>query len=137
MSDPQLPLQAAMLTAAKSAPAVTNIIGEGAAIRFYDRTPASPVYPMATFGPMQTIPDYDSCGTVYEVAAQVDCWSMAVGFPEVKRLGAALTAALDAKLTVTGWVVDRHRCTVRTQREADGLTSRSIISIRYWLRPAA
>lgn len=137
MNDPQLPLQAAMLAAAKAAPAVVALLGTGSAIRFYDRTPDSPAYPMATFGPMQTIPDYDSCGTVYEIAAQVDCWSMAVGFPEVKRLTAAMVAALDQKLTVTGWVVDRHRCTVRTQREADGLTSRSIISLRYWLRSAA
>ncbi|WP_312128094.1 DUF3168 domain-containing protein [Brevundimonas sp.] len=137
MSDPQLPLQAAMLAAAKASPAVTALLGSGSAIRFYDRTPDKPDYPMATFGPMQTIPDYDSCGTVYEIAAQVDCWSMAVGFPEVKRLTAAMVAALDQKLSVTGWAVDRRRCTVRTQREADGLTSRSIISLRYWLRPAA
>ncbi|WP_292039031.1 MULTISPECIES: DUF3168 domain-containing protein [unclassified Brevundimonas] len=137
MSDPQLPLQAAMLAAAKTSAAVTALLGSGSAIRFYDRTPDKPDYPMATFGPMQTIPDYDGCGTVYEIAAQVDCWSMAVGFPEVKRLTAAMVAALDQKLSVTGWTVDRHRCTVRTQREADGLTSRSIISLRYWLRPAA
>lgn len=140
MKDPQLPLQAAMLAAAKASAPVTAFIGSGTAIRFYDRTPAAAniVYPMVTFGPMQTIPDYDSCGHLSEVSVQIDCWSMAVGYPEVKALAAALVDALDASLTVAGWVVVLFEVrSNQTRREADNLTSRAILSLRYVLRPAA
>lgn len=135
MKDPQLPLQAAILTTAKATGAVTAILGSGTACRFYDRSPASPTYPMATFGPMQTVPDYDGCGNLAEVFAQIDCWSMAVGYPEVKALSDALTRALDAGLTVTGWTIVLFEVrSLRTVREADGLTSHAIIELRYVLR---
>lgn len=138
MKDPQLPLQAAILAAAKASGAVTAIIGAGPGTRFYDRTPSSPTYPMATFGPMQTVPDYDGCGHLAEVFVQIDCWSMAVGYPEVKALAAALVDALDASLTVTGWAVVLFEVrSNQTRRESDNLTSRAILSLRYVLRPAA
>lgn len=138
MNDPQLPLQAAILSTAKAAPAVTAILGDGEAIRFYDRAPNPATYPMATFGPMQTVPDYDGCGWLAEVFAQIDLWSTAVGFPEVKGLADTLTAALDAGLTVEGWTVVRFGVrSLQTRREPDGLTSRAILNLFYVLRPAA
>lgn len=135
MNDPQLPLQLAILAAARVAPAVTAIIGAGPDARFYDRAPSKPTYPMTTFGPMQTVPDYDGCGNVAEVFVQIDCWSMAVGYGEVKALAHALMQALDAGLTVAGFTVQLFEVrSMRTQREGDNLTSRAIINLRYVLR---
>lgn len=140
MSDPQLALQDAMVAAARTSPAVGALIGSGTACRFYDRTPAAAdaVYPMATLGPMQTVPDYDGCGRLWEVFAHIDCWSEGVGFAEAKTLGAALSGALDAVLTVTGWtVVQRRLRSMETRREPDNKTSRAILRLSYVLRPSA
>lgn len=138
MSDPQLPLQDALVGAARASPAVAAVIGAGTACRFYDRTPTRPTYPMATLGPMQTVPDYTGCGALSEVFVQIDCWSEAVGYAEAKRLASALAGAFDAALVVAGWVVVQHRIqSIDTRREADNLTSRAILRLRYVLRPAA
>ncbi|WP_298698185.1 DUF3168 domain-containing protein [uncultured Brevundimonas sp.] len=138
MKDPQVDLQPALVAAARASAAVGAVIGTGEACRFYDRAPANPTYPMATLGPMQTVPDYTGCGALPEVFVQIDCWSTAVGFREARTLARALAQALDAALTVTGWTVAIHAVqSIDTRREADNLTSRAILRLRYVLRPAA
>lgn len=138
MIDPQAALQPAIVAAARASAAVGEIIGTGEACRLYDRPPREPVYPMATLGPMQTVPDYTSCGALAEVFVQIDCWSMAVGYREARELASALAQALDAPLAVEGWRVAQHAVvSIDTRREADNLTSRAILRLRYGLRPAA
>jgi hypothetical protein len=66
------------------------------------------------------------------VAQQIDCWSRAVGFPEVKKIADAVRAALHDKealmpLTSNGMAYFEHRNT-RFVRDPDGLTSHAILS---------
>lgn len=144
MIDGQLALQAALLAAAKASPAVTDIIG-AAPCRFYDRVPTNTsgvvpadLFPYVSFGPFQTMDDSDTCHDGCEVFAQIDAWSRAVGFPEVRTLAKALVAVLDQALIVAGFTVVVHEVeTLQTQREGDGLTSRAIIRLRYVLAPSA
>jgi Protein of unknown function (DUF3168) len=132
--DAQLPLQAAAVAALKSDPSVSAII----AGRVFDRAPAEPGPSYITLGASQSVDDSDACHSLVTCFMDVDCWSLAVGYPEVKRLGAAAAKALDADLAVTGFrIVMRRVERVIYQREADGLTSRAIIRLRYDLQATA
>ena len=134
MFDAQLPLQAAAVTALKANQGVTGIIAQ----RVYDRAPVSPGPSYITIGSAQSVDDSDGCHNLVACYLDIDCWSTAVGYPEVKRLGAAAGQALDAPLVVEGFRVVIHRVErIIYQREADGLTSRAIIRLRYDLQAAA
>lgn len=93
MSDPSLPLQKAIIDALKANSGVTSIVGQ----RIYDDVPKSsdPAQPYITLGPTQVLPDKADCIDGTEVSQQIDAWSRAIGKPEVKRIGAAILAALD------------------------------------------
>lgn len=139
MIDPSLPLQAALFTAL-DVTAVRAIIGNPA--RVFDNVPrntdgsVAATFPYASFGPAQPVNDGNSCGEQTEVYQQLDLWSRAVGYVEVKRLGAAVCVALNAALTVAGFrVVVQHIEDVNYRREPDGLTSRGIVSLRVSLVP--
>lgn len=139
MIDPSLPLQAGLVSALDVGP-VRAIIGNPA--RVFDRVPTkddgtvSAAFPYASFGPMQVVNDGDACGDQAEVYVQIDLWSRAVGYVEVKRLGAAVCAALRADLSVEGFrVVVQHIEDIDYRREPDGLTSRGIIKLRVSLVP--
>lgn len=134
MIDASLPLQAAVVAALKASAELTPLI----AGRVYDRVPTSPVAPYITLGSSQSIDDSDACHALVECYLQVDCWSEAVGYPEVKKVGAAAVKALNAPLAVAGFKVTIHRVEGLTyQREADNLTSRAIIRLRYDLQATA
>lgn len=134
MIDAQLPLQAAVVSALTIDSAVSAII----AGRVYDRAPHEPGSSYITLGAAQSVDDSDSCHNLVTCYLDIDCWSEAVGFPEVKRLGAAAARALDVDLVVSGFrVVMRRVERVIYQREADGLTSRAIIRLRYDLQATA
>ena len=134
MIDAQLPLQAAAVAALKTAPDVTAII----AGRVYDRAPASPGASYITLGSSQSVDDSDGCHSLVTCYLDIDCWSQAVGYPEVKRLGAAAAKALNADLVVEGFRVTIRRVErIIYQREDDGLTSRAILRLRYDLQATA
>lgn len=132
MSDPSLPLQAAIVAALKgNSPAV-------AAGRVYDSVPTSPSFPYVSLGDMQVLPDKADCIDGTEVFVQIDAWSRAVGYPEVKALGAAIVAALDDHPpTVTGFeCVVFELQSVNYLRDPDGLTRHAAISFRALLQAA-
>lgn len=137
MIDASLPLQAAVVAALKSSAELTPLI----AGRVYDRVPVNPKgtgTAYITLGSGQSIDDSDACHALVECYLQVDCWSEAVGYPEVKRIGAAAVKALNAPLAVEGFAVTIHRVeSLSYQREADNLTSRAIIRLRYDLQAIA
>lgn len=134
MIDAQLPLQAAAVAALKAHAGVTVIIAQ----RVYDRAPVSPGASYITLGSSQSVDDSDGCHHLVTCYLDIDCWSTAVGFPEVKRLGAAAAQALNAPLTVEGFRVAIHRVErIIYQREADGLTSRAILRLRFDLQAVA
>lgn len=134
MIDASLPLQAAVVAALKASSELSALI----AGRVYDRVPTNPTAPYITLGSGQSIDDSDFCHALTECYLQVDCWSEAVGYPEVKRIGAAAVKALNTPLAVEGFAVLIHRVEGLTyQREADNLTSRAIIRLRYDLQATA
>jgi len=83
--DLSLPLQAAIVKALKEDAQLIGLIGG----RVYDRVPDPPVAPYITVGDMQVVDDSNPCQSLAEYSGLVDCWSEAVGYPEVKRIGAA------------------------------------------------
>lgn len=134
MIDAQLPLQAAAVAALKDDPEVAALI----AGRVYDRAPSEPGASYITLGSAQSVDDSDFCHSLVTCFLDLDCWSTEVGFPQVKRLGAAAAKALNADLAVAGFrVVLRRVERIIYQREADGLTSRAIVRMRYDLQATA
>lgn len=134
MIDAQLPLQAAVVAALKASAALTGLIGQ----RIYDRVPAEPGTAYITLGASQSIDDSSACHALVECYLDLDCWSEAVGYVEVKRIGAAAVAAVDVALPVSGFAVIQHRVlSVSYQREPDNLTSRARIRLRYDLQATA
>lgn len=133
MIDLSLPLQAAIVKALKEDAELIGLIGG----RVYDRVPTNRVAPYVTVGDAQIVDDSNACMSLAEYSVQVDCWSEAVGYPEVKRIGAASARVLDAKLPVTGGAIIIHRVGVGYGRERDNLTSRGVIRTRYHIQAQA
>lgn len=132
MIDPSLALQGAIVTALKSSVSVRAVIGNPA--RIYDNVPSGAVFPYASLGSMQIINDSNDCGDQSDVFASVDCWSRAVGFPEVRSVAAAIAAVLANAVAVPGFrVVFQYVEDINYRRDPDGLTSRATIGLRYSL----
>jgi Protein of unknown function (DUF3168) len=125
MASVELELQGAIVQRLKTDPAVTALI----AGRVYDAVPSGAAFPYVTIGPTDSVEDDADCITGLDVAQQVDCWSRAVGFPEVKKIADAVRASLhdfDLVLTSNALVFFEHR-TTRITRDPDGLTSHGIL----------
>lgn len=133
MSDPSYALQAAVTPALKSAASVQEIVAD----RVFDKVPTSATFPYVTHGDSQVLPDKTDCIDGAEVSYQIDAWSQFNGFGEVKKLAAAIVAALDDQpLAVTGQnvIVFEHRET-RYLRDPDGLTRHAAITFRSLINP--
>ena len=127
MANPELEMQGAIVARLKADAAVTTLV----AGRIYDSVPANATFPYITLGPVDVIADDADCLTGLEVAQQIDCWSRAVGFPEVKKIVDAVRAALHDQesampLASNGMAFFEHRNT-RIVRDPDGLTSHGIL----------
>ena len=127
MANPELELQGAIVARLKADATVTALI----AGRIYDSVPANGTFPYVTIGPVDVVADDADCLTGLEVAQQIDCWSRAVGFPEVKKIVDAVRAALHDQegampLASNGMALFEHRNT-RIVRDPDGLTSHGIL----------
>ena len=134
--DPDLELQGAIVTALKADPVLQTLIGQ----RVYDQPPDNPQFPYVTYGPTDSIEDDADCIQTQDIFVQLDAWSRAVGYPEVKKIADAVRDALndrDLPIQVNALVVLQHRQT-RTLRDPDGLTSHAAISLEAFIerRPA-
>jgi hypothetical protein len=143
MSEPALPLQAAIFAALRASAALKTICGDP--VRVYDTvppaavgaTPREPTFPYLTIGDDQILDDSTSCEEAFECFVTVHGWSRARGKPELKRAMAAVRDALNVTLTVDGFVVvvAEHRDT-RYSRDPDGITEHAVASFRYLIDPA-
>ena len=127
MTSPSLELQGAIVARMKAFVDLTGLIDD----RIYDRVPVEPAFPYVSWGPEQSVADDADCITGFEVFLQIDAWSRAVGFPEVKRVAEAVRAALhqyELPLADNALVSLEHRQT-RFFRDPDGLTSHAVIEI--------
>lgn len=131
-ADPAALLQAALARRLTQDLAVRALV----AGRVFDRVPPRPSFPYVTLGDVEVIDDGHSCGEASEVVLTVHGWSRAVGAIEVKRLGAAIRAALAAPLEIDGHAVveQTHRST-RYVRDPDGLTEHAIVQIVLLTEP--
>ena len=135
MSDPALGLQGALVVRLKASSALAAIIGD----RVYDLPPKGPQYPYLTLGEDQVIGDDADCYDGSEVYLTLHAWSRAVGFPEVKRIVAAMRDALHlAPLAISDHrLVELRYQDARYLRDPDGLTSHAVITFRALLEPVA
>ena len=126
MIDPLLELQGAIVARLEADPVVAALVGD----RVLDRVPAGTSYPYVSMGPSDALSDDVDCINGFDITFQVDAWSDAVGFPEVRRVADAVRRALlatDLSLTENALVTFEHRQT-RVMRDRDGLTSHAAIT---------
>lgn len=126
-----------MLAALKLSEVGTMVAG-----RVYDDPPATapgamPTFPYVAFGASQTIPERADCLDGSEHYVTIHAWSRAKGFPEVKRLAAAIREALhDTALDVPGFrLIDLAMEDVQIIRDPDGLSSHAALNFRALVDP--
>jgi len=125
MTSPSLELQGAVVARLTEYPELIELISG----RVYDRVPAAAEFPYLSLGPDQMFSDDAECITGFEVTFQIDAWSRAVGFPEVKRIAEHVRAALTdetIELTDNALLSIEHSQT-RILRDPDGLTNHAAI----------
>lgn len=130
MSDPSLALQGAIVTALKAA---ETAAGDSV---FDDVSPSDP-YPRITIGEGQTIGNFADCYDGSEVFVEINVWSRATGFPQVKQIASEVRAALhDADLDLSGHRLEliEFQNTVYT-RDPDGITRRARMTLRALTQP--
>lgn len=128
-----LALQGAIVAALKADNAVKAIVGT----RVFDVVTALALMPYISLGEDQVLPDGSECFDGYEIRSTLHLWSRAVGFPEVKRLAAAVDDALGDELVVPGHHVIACGVTdTRFLRDPDGLTSRAVLSLQTLIETA-
>ncbi len=134
MSDPSLPLQAAIVARLKEFSALTSLVGN----RVYDAVPTNAAKPYINLDQPQVLPDKASCLDGAEVSYPVHGWSNGPASVEIKRLGAAVVAALDEH----DLVVNGHRVVVLELEQLqylddpDGITKHFIAIFRVLTEPA-
>lgn len=135
MSDASLVLQGAVVTLLKNAAAVAALVGA----RVYDTVPANPTFPYITVGDDQVLPDLAEQYDGADVIMTINGWSHAVGYPEIKQIGAAINAAMtDAVLTLTGFrLVEIIPEQIQYLRDPDGLTRHGVFVFRARTEPSA
>lgn len=108
------------------------------ASRIYDDVPpeedrisdTGAAWPYVSMGPSDELSDDADCIDGFEITFQIDCWSRAVGFPEVRAVSEAVRRALDDQdlpLIDNAMVSFSHRIT-RYMRDPDGKTSHAAMS---------
>jgi hypothetical protein len=134
VSDASLPLQAAIVSRLRNDAAVSAIV----AGRVYDLVKPDTSFPYVSIGDDQVVGERAECYDGCEVNVPIHAWSRAVGFPELKRLTAAIqTSLLAPPLTLTGFrLVDAEITETRHLRDPDGATSHGILTLRVLAEPA-
>lgn len=130
-----LALQGYMRQALGASSELALLIGD----RIYDRVPSEPVFPYIKIGLTQGIDQSVACLTDWEVFAQIDVWSRAVGFPEAKRIAAACDDALAERYPAlngfrVGWFEPIGQ---RFITDPDGITSHGVVEYRSRYGPEA
>lgn len=132
LTDPSFNLQGAVIAALKADAGVSAIVGN----RVYDLVGRNPdgspnvPFPYIAFGDGQMLPELAECTDAATNYVTLHLWSRAVGFPEVKRLGAAVIKALhDTTLTLaSGSLQSLLLNSSHYLRDPDGLTSHAVLT---------
>jgi hypothetical protein len=130
-----LVLQGMMRSRLGDWPPLQAIVGQ----RIYDQPPTGAALPYVVLGPVQAIDlTRDDCVIDWEVFAQLDVWSRAVGFPECKQIAIECDAALGERHPPLlgmriGFFEPRGQ---RFLRDPDGITSHGVLEYRARYGPA-
>jgi len=134
MIDSALELQVAIVGALKADAALAAIVGT----RIYDAVPPSATFPYVSLGQPQILPDKADCIDGSIVTYTIHGWSSDLGRSvEIKRIGAAIGAALDEnELTLTGHrvVIAQHEQTNYID-DPDGITKHATVTLRFSTEP--
>ncbi|MGY3527698.1 DUF3168 domain-containing protein [Bradyrhizobium sp. USDA 4452] len=131
LTDPSLALQGAIVAALKDDAGVSAIV----AARVFDQVGRNPdgsptvAFPYIAIGDTQVLPELAECTDAASSYVTLHLWSRAVGFPEVKRLGAAVIKVLhDAALELAGGTLQSLLLnSTHYIRDPDGLTSHAVL----------
>lgn len=127
---PDLELQGLIVTTLENDATVSALV-EG---RVYDRVENSNAdvqFPYVNFAAsVETSNDAD-CIYGSDIFVQIDVWSREPGFPECKKIAAAVRDALhDRDLQLNENALAQLRCErIRVFRDADGLTSHGVVEL--------
>lgn len=129
---PDEELQKAVFSALTEGAAVlAALAGVDAKRRVYDEVPTKYVLPYIHLGEVEIIDD-SNCGAAWEAFVTTHCFSEEVGYPIVKRIGAAIGSTLNAQLRLPGFICTEWQFRNRRYfREGDGLTKHGVILHRY------
>lgn len=133
MSEPSLELQRAIYQALITSDALKAAMG--GTVRAYDRVPPTPVTPYITFSEAQVLDDGNTCDAEhYEIFVDLHIWSRAVGMAEVKTIAGVLRGLMLALELATDWNIPiREVQTIRHLNDPDGLTTHSVVTVRFLL----
>lgn len=130
-TDPSLAIQGALVAAIKAIPTL-------AGNNVFDAVPTSNPFPRVTLGPGQSLPVLADCYDGTETTLQIDAWSRATGYPEVKQIADQIRGRLHGgDLAISG-----HTCELMYvelsdySRDPDGLTSRARLVVRLQSQPS-
>ena len=135
MTSPSLELQGVIVARLKADSAVRALVAD----RVYDNVPDDADFPRITLGATDETSDDAECIEGLAISFQVDCWSRAVGFPQVRQLSDAVRRSLheaDLTLADNALVTIAHRQT-RVFRDPDGLTSHAAMTFDAFVEVAA
>lgn len=136
MTSAVLELQGVVSRRLKADAVVSAIVAE----RVFDHVPRTEAgdvlvnHPYVSLGPTDETTEEADCVDGLDIAFQVDCWSRAVGYPEVRQLADAVRDALhnyELTLTDNALTYFKHRQT-RVFRDSDGLTSHAVLSFEAY-----
>ena len=134
MIDASYEMQVAVVGRLKGFTPLVDLIGD----RVFDNVPRdssgqlTATFPYVSFGPEQVTPDNYDCIAGSEIYLQLDAWSRAVGFAEVKKIANAVRLALHdfdlplAENALVSFELDGRR----VFRDPDGKTSHAVLTFR-------
>jgi len=132
---PALELQGAIVSRLKADAAVRAMVTD----RVYDNVPNDAGFPRITLGATDETSDDADCVEGLVISFQIDCWSQAVGFPQVREMADAVRRSLhnaDLALPSNALISFTHRQT-RVFRDPDGLTSHAAMTFDAFVEVAA
>lgn len=128
MTEPSLPLQAAIRARLVATSAVTALVP---AASILDRNARPVPFPSIIIGEGLTVPDDGLARHRYEAFADLHIWATEAGLTVSKQIAGAVRQALsDGPLTVSGFhVADLRIASARFMRDPDTIHSHGVVSL--------
>lgn len=129
MASPALELQAAIVAALKSDPAIGALVNG-----VYDRVPENPwgaANGYISLGPEDTISDEAGCVALDNVSVQIDVWSRRVGRVHCKQVLHEVRRIIRGLATEENPIVSRSDPFQQIARDPDGLTTHGFLRYEF------